>query len=179
MKTSILLRSVLVASFLFFAAASFGIDVPKPLAIDIDDLGWKEGWDLHESGGPYRLGLPRGRMMGLEDYEVVVDIGKAAGVRIKSLFIMSEFDRSNICAAYPTTNEHGSDWDNSALVSDGDFVIMDYFFGIAERWANRLLLRRTRICLHRIAQASKEEIYPDLQNGNIGYAHLRLERRHL
>lgn len=126
MKASILLRFVLVASFLFFAAASFGVNVPKPMAIDIDDLGWKEGWDLHESGGPYRLGLPRGRMMGLADYEVVVYIGKAAGVRIKSLFIMSEFDRSNICAAYPTTNEHGSDWDNSALVSDGDFTIMDY-----------------------------------------------------
>lgn len=115
-----------MASFLFFAAASFGVNVPKPMAIDIDDLGWKEGWDLHESGGPYRLGLPHGRTMGLDDYEVVVYIGKAAGVRIKSLFIMSEFDRSNICAAYPTTNEHGSDWDNSALVSDGDFTIMDY-----------------------------------------------------
>jgi len=99
-----------------------------------------------------------GRMMTLEDYEVIVYIGKAAGVRIKSLFIMSEFDRSNICAAYPTTNEHGSDWDNSALVSDSDFTIMEYFFGIAERWTNRLLLRAARICPHRIAQASKEGV---------------------
>jgi hypothetical protein len=96
------------------------------MAIDIDDLGWKQGWDLNQSGGPYRLGLPKGRVMALDDYKVIVDIGKAAGVRIKCLFIMSEFDRSNICAQYPTTNEHGSDWDNSALVSDNDFVIMDY-----------------------------------------------------
>ena len=125
---------------LFFAAASFGINVPKPLAIDIDDLGWKEGWDLNPSGGPYRLGLPKGRMMTLDDYEVIVYIGRAVGVRIKCLFIMSEFDRSNICDQYPTTNEHGSDWDNSALAGDGDFVIMDYFFDIAERWTNRLLL---------------------------------------
>ncbi len=112
MKTSILFRSALVASFLFFTAAAFAINVPKPMAIDIDDLGWKEGWDLHESGGPYRLGLPRGRMMTLQDYEAIVYISKAVGVRIKSLFIMSEFDRSNICAQYPTTNEHGSNWDN-------------------------------------------------------------------
>ncbi len=126
MKTYILSRSILVASFLFFTAVTFAINVPKPMAIDIDDLGWKEGWDLNPSGGPYRLGLPKGRMMTLADYEVIVYIGKAVGVRIKSLFIMSEFDRSNICAAYPTTTEHGSDWDNSALVNDGDFVIMDY-----------------------------------------------------
>ncbi|MHC4190658.1 MAG: hypothetical protein ACYSUB_13450 [Planctomycetota bacterium] len=54
MKTSILFRSALAASILIFTAATFAINVPKPMAIDIDDLGWKEGWDLHESGGPYR-----------------------------------------------------------------------------------------------------------------------------
>jgi hypothetical protein len=126
MKTSILFRPALAVCFFLFGAATFAINIPKPLAIDIDDLGWKEGWDLHESGGPYRLGLPHGRVMTLQDYEVIVYISKAVGVRIKSLFIMSEFDRSNICAQYPTTNEHGSDWDNSALVDDSDFVIMDY-----------------------------------------------------
>jgi hypothetical protein len=96
------------------------------MAIDIDDLGWKEGWDLHESGGPYRLGLPRGRVMTRADYEVLVYIGKATGVRLKCLFIMSEFDRSNTCARYPTTNEKGSDWDNSRLVSDNDCAVMNY-----------------------------------------------------
>lgn len=126
MKMCILYRSVSLALSLLISAASFGMNVPKPMAIDIDDLGWKQGWDLHESGGPYRLGLPQGRMMSLEDYEVLVYISKAVGVRIKCLFIMSEFDRANICAQYPTTNEQGSDWDNSALVNDSDFVIMDY-----------------------------------------------------
>ena len=126
MKTLVLFRSVVTASFLFFTTVTFAINVPKPMAIDIDDLGWKEGWDLHESGGPYRLGLPRGRMMTLQDYDVIVYISKTVGVRIKSLFIMSEFDRSNICARYPTTNEKGNNWDNSALISDSDFVIMDY-----------------------------------------------------
>ena len=68
MKTAIVLRSIIASAFLFVTTESFGVNVPKPMAIDIDDLGWKEGWDLHESGGPYRLGLPRGRMMTLEDY---------------------------------------------------------------------------------------------------------------
>ena len=64
--------------------------------------------------------------MGLPDYEVLAYVGKAVGVRIKSLFIMSEFDRSNICAEYPTTTEEGENWDNSARLSDEDFLIMDY-----------------------------------------------------
>ena len=89
MKTFILFRSALVASFFFFTTVTFAINVPKPMAIDIDDLGWKEGWDLHEFDGPYRLGLPHGRMMTLQDYEIIVYIGEAMGVRIKSLFIMS------------------------------------------------------------------------------------------
>ncbi len=126
MKTFLLRKSLLVASVLSCTGATFALNVPKPMAIDIDDLGWKEGWDLHESGGPYRLGLPRGRVMTLPDYEVLVYISNAAGVRLKCLFIMSEFDRSNICARYPTTNEKGSDWDNSALVSDSDFAVMNY-----------------------------------------------------
>jgi hypothetical protein len=126
MKTSLLCKSVFVASFLSFTAVTWALNVPKPMAIDIDDLGWKEGWDLHESGGPYRLGLPPGRRMTLPDYEVLVYISQAVGVRLKSLFIMSEFDRSNICARYPTTNEKGSAWDNSALVSDNDFAVMNY-----------------------------------------------------
>jgi hypothetical protein len=126
MKTSLLRKPVLAAFFLSFTAAAWALNVPKPMAIDIDDLGWKEGWDLHESGGPYRLGLPRGRTMGLPDYEVLVYISKAAGVRLKCLFIMSEFDRSSICARYPTTNEKGSAWDNSGLVSDSDFAVMNY-----------------------------------------------------
>ncbi len=126
MKIRVLLKSVLVASYLSCTAATLALNVPKPMAIDIDDLGWKEGWDLHESGGPCRLGLPRGRVMSLPDYEVLVYISNAVGVRLKCLFIMSEFDRSNLCARYPTTNERGSAWDNSALVSDGDFAVMNY-----------------------------------------------------
>ena len=61
-----------------------------------------------------------------EDYEVLVYIAKAVGMRLQCNFIMCEFDRSNICAQYPTTTWQGSDWDNSELVSDEDFRIMNY-----------------------------------------------------
>jgi prepilin-type processing-associated H-X9-DG protein len=97
----------------------------------IRKVGIKELWTLEwypgfDRRGPYRLGLPRGRTMTLQDYEVIVYISKAVGVRIKCPFVVSEFDRSNICAQYPTTNEQGIRWDYSALVTDNDFTIMDY-----------------------------------------------------
>ena len=36
MKTSILFRSIFVASFLCFTAVTFAINVPKPMAIEMD-----------------------------------------------------------------------------------------------------------------------------------------------
>lgn len=102
------------------------INIPQPIIIDIDDVGWKRGWGTDQTGGPFRLGLPVGRMMVFEDYEVIKYISDAVGVRIRCLFIMAEFDRSNICSKYPTTTQDGSDWDNTSLVSDEDFTIMNF-----------------------------------------------------
>lgn len=119
-------KPVLLTALFFMTVEAYGIDVPKPMGIDIDDLGWKRGWSTAETGGPWRVGLPEGRWMSKEDYEVLVYVGKSVGVRLKCLFIMCEFDRSNICADYPTTTWLGGDWDNSALVDDSDFAIMNY-----------------------------------------------------
>ena len=95
LKIFVFFKTIFLASLLLTVAPAFAADVPKPMSIDIDDLGWKEGWDLDESGGPYRLGLPEGRLMGLPDYEVITYIGDQVGARIKCLIIMSEFDRTN------------------------------------------------------------------------------------
>ncbi|MFC1586127.1 hypothetical protein ACFL5V_11305 [Fibrobacterota bacterium] len=126
MSTRIFTSTTVLATLILFIAGASGMNLPNPMGIDIDDLGWKRGWSTDQSGGPWRVGLPQGRWMVLDDYEAVANIGIATGVRIKCLFIMSEFDRSNICANYPTTTQDGDQWDNSDLVSDDDFVIMDY-----------------------------------------------------
>jgi len=91
-----------------------------------EDVGWKRGWSTADTGGPWRGGMPVGRWMVWEDYEVLVYVAEAVKTRLQCLFIMCEFDRSNICAEYPTTTQEGSSWDNSALVSDDDFTIMNY-----------------------------------------------------
>jgi len=108
-------------------AGAYNITVPMPLAGGrVDDVGWKRGWSTDATGGPWRVGMPEGRWMVWQDYEVLVYIAKAVGTRLQCNFIMCEFDRSNICAEYPTTTWQGSNWDNSQLVSDDDFRIMNY-----------------------------------------------------
>jgi len=105
------------------------IVVPNPLTVGIDDLGWKQGWRWYgekDLNKPHFINGPEGRWMGLADYEIIVDISRAVNTRLLCLFIMSEFDRSNICADYPSTTEYGENWDNSSLVSDDDFKIMNY-----------------------------------------------------
>jgi hypothetical protein len=46
--------------------------------------------------------------------------------RLPAKFVLSEFDRENVLAGYPSTNEQGASWDNSALVSPDDFLYMNY-----------------------------------------------------
>jgi len=105
--------------------------IPHGLTVAIDDLGWQGGSDLSSIGGPYRIGT---RDMVLDDYQDIVQVGKNMGVRIHTNWILSELDRSNICAK-PEYNlpigpsditEFALNWDNSQYVDDDNFVLMDY-----------------------------------------------------
>lgn len=100
--------------------------IPRPFAIAIDDLGWMDGTNEGEDGnqGPYRLGIKR--KMTLNDYKTVVNLAKKAGVRLQGLFILSEMDRENVCAKYPTTTYKREHWDNKNNVSDLEFEMIDY-----------------------------------------------------
>lgn len=97
---------------------------PKPFAVAIDDLGWMQGSSLGEEGGPWRAGLRR--HMDVRDYQPIVEIGKAMGVRFQGLFVLSEMDRLNICAKYPTITKQGTAFDNSENISRTQIDIMNY-----------------------------------------------------
>lgn len=99
---------------------------PRAFAIAIDDLGWNEGSNLlrHTPSGPYRVGVKRS--FTLDDYQVIVKVAKAVGVRIQCLFILSEMDRENELANYPTTTHMREKWNNMHHVSDEQRVIMKY-----------------------------------------------------
>lgn len=102
------------------------LEFPRAFAFAIDDLGWNEGSNLAINGrqGPYRAGVKR--VFDLSDYRAIVDVGKAVGARIQCLFILSEMDRENILAQYPTATYMRDKWDNSWRVSEKQVTIMNY-----------------------------------------------------
>ena len=99
---------------------------PRPFAFAVDDLGWLQGSNLNlqTKHGPFRLGAKR--KISIDDYRVLVQVGKVAGVRIQGLFILCEMDRENVCAEYPTTTMYGTKWDNAKNVGDEQIQIMNY-----------------------------------------------------
>jgi hypothetical protein len=99
---------------------------PRAFAFAIDDLGWIDGSDLSVTNpkGPHRAGVKR--RFDVNDYKSIVDVGKEAGVRIQGLFILSELDRENALAKYPTTTHLRDHWDNSARISEDQLDMMKY-----------------------------------------------------
>ena len=102
------------------------IEFPRAFAFAIDDLGWNEGSDLsiNNPSGPFRTGAKR--KFDIKDYQHIVAVGKAIGVRIQCSFILSEMDRENVLAKYPTTTYQREKWNNSRLVCDEQIHIMNY-----------------------------------------------------
>lgn len=99
---------------------------PRAFAFAIDDLGWNEGSNLlfNTPPGPYRAGVKR--TFSVDDYRFILNVGKSVGVRIQCLFILSEMDRENVLAKYPTTTHQREKWNNSHRVNDEQLAIMKY-----------------------------------------------------
>jgi hypothetical protein len=98
---------------------------PRAFAIAIDDLGWMEGSSLGNSEGPWRTGVRRS--LDIRDYQPIVEIGKAMGIRLQGLFILGELDRLNIVAEKcPNASPFGSAYDNSPHVDRRQLDVMEY-----------------------------------------------------
>ena len=88
--------------------------LPRPVQLVIDDVGWREGWDLAAEGGPYRAGIDR--LLEPADYAAVADLGQILGIRPQCAMVLCEWDRGNACADYPTSTAAGRAWDNRGRV---------------------------------------------------------------
>jgi hypothetical protein len=99
---------------------------PRAFAFAVDDLGWNQGSDLSRDSlpGPHRTGVKRD--FELKDYQYMIDAARAAGARIQCLFILSEMDRENILARFPTTTYLRDKWNNSFRVNEQQKVIMNF-----------------------------------------------------
>lgn len=125
-RYNFVIRYLIVLTFILATGLLNAQEVtfPRAFAIAIDDIGWNQGRSLGNEGGPWRAGVRRD--MNINDYKPIVAIAKAAGIRIQGLFILSEMDRVNNCAKYPTTTKQGEKFDNSNNVKDEQIEIMNY-----------------------------------------------------
>ncbi|MBI5725057.1 MAG: hypothetical protein HZA50_13940 [Planctomycetes bacterium] len=108
---------------------SADITIPRPVHVVLDDVGWREGGNLSDTGGPYRAGVDR--IFDEADYLAVVELGERLNIRPQCAMILCEWDRQNVCAQYPTTTPAGAKWDNSARVGDWAFRARDVFINRA------------------------------------------------
>ena len=120
-KTWAMLLCLSATQVIFGAAPK--ILFPKPFAVVVDDLGWLHGGSQDPQNGPYRLGFKRDLVA--QDYLPIVEIGKAVGVRIQSVFVLCELDRENAVAQLPSATREGGKWNNTANVSPEQIKIMD------------------------------------------------------
>jgi hypothetical protein len=88
--------------------------IPTPIQVVIDDVGWWNGHDGNQEQEPYRTGIARNHVP--EDYQAIVDLGRALGIRPQAATILCEWDRKNILRKVPTATWMGADWDNSKWV---------------------------------------------------------------
>ena len=104
--------------------------IPYALGQAVDDLGWHLYDDRYASIGDYQK-LIWGEPATLADYQDVVDIGKAAGTRLMTVWIMQDLDRNDTCAkakyntpvAQYDMTEDGTSWHNH--VSRGQERVMN------------------------------------------------------
>jgi len=106
------------------------VAIPRAVQLVLDDVGWREGWRLDGTGGPFRAGIDR--LLDVRDYEAIADIGEAVGTRPTAAMILCEWDRENVCARHPTSTQSGAAWDNSARAGPWSEEAADVFLRRAQ-----------------------------------------------
>jgi hypothetical protein len=88
--------------------------IPMPIQVVIDDVGWWNGNNGSRQQEPFRTGIVRNHVP--EDYQAIVDLGRALNIRPQAAMILCEWDRKNILRKLPTATWMGAGWDNSKWV---------------------------------------------------------------
>ena len=87
--------------------------IPKPIQINMDDVGWWCGSDDRKIGGPSRTAMPR--LHCAEDYQAIADLGKALNMEITCGFVIGEWDMDNRLGKEIRYFSHfGENWDNAS-----------------------------------------------------------------
>ena len=96
--------------------------IPNALQIVVDDLGWMNGKDDRENGGPSRTGMPRKHCA--EDYAAINELGKTIGMKINCAFVIGEWDPDNRLGKIPYFSKYGENWDNAKYLDRAELARM-------------------------------------------------------
>ncbi len=88
--------------------------IPMPIQVVIDDVGWWSGRDGSEKDEPYRTGINRNHVVA--DYQAIIQLGRALGIRPQAAMVLCEWDRENILRDLPESTWMGKEWDNRQWV---------------------------------------------------------------
>jgi len=70
--------------------------IPYAIGQAVDDMGWRDWDNRRQSVRDYQKLLKE--HASLRDYQTVVDIGKAAGTRLATVWILQDLDKHDVCA---------------------------------------------------------------------------------
>ena len=70
--------------------------IPYAIGQAVDDMGWRDWDNRRKSVRNYQVLLHE--KASLADYQTLVDIGKAAGTRLTTVWIMQDLDKTGACA---------------------------------------------------------------------------------
>ncbi len=112
--------------------------IPRPLQVVMDDVGWFNGKDDMEIGGPARTGINRYHC--LADYQDIEQFGALLNMKINCAFILGEWDLENeLPRKIPHFSHFGDSWDNARYRNPREMAEMAEFISSAEH---------IDVCLH-------------------------------
>ncbi len=86
------------------------VNIPLPLLIVIDDVGWWSGEDGNERGEPYRTGIARNHVP--RDYEAIALLGKGLNMKVQAAMVLCEWDSFDTLKDVPSATWMGNKWKN-------------------------------------------------------------------
>jgi hypothetical protein len=89
------------------------LEIPPPLLVVVEDVGWWSGFSRPESNEPFRTGM--GRMHGTADYSALVRLAEALNTQIIVGFVLCEWDRMGILRDCPSATWKGRAWRGSGV----------------------------------------------------------------
>ncbi len=97
------------------------LNIPMPLLLVIDDVGWWSGKDGSHKNEPYRTGINRDHC--IDDYLAIIELAKKINMKIQIGMVLCEWSRNNILRKVPSATWLGASWKDSVPIDKLDYAV--------------------------------------------------------